>query len=354
MRSKSLARPRAPVLVLAAIAVTALIGQPTQAQAYTGVYIFGDSLSDSGNNALATAALTGFPNGVPQAVIDNTYVPSFPYLPQAGWNNAAGFATYSNGNTWATSFAAQLGTSALPSLAGGTNYAFGGARTLADGTPGNFPPSLNTQVSAALFNEGGMLDGDALYVVAGGGNNARDVLSQITPASTLPEIVTLFSQASAQFAIDIGNIVDRLQGAGAEDIVVWNVPNLGLVPAVTEEGAQAAGLGSLLAFNMNSALNYRLQGEAGVTTFDVFSLVTAADMNPVAFGLVNTDDACGAVINACDPATALFWDGIHPTAAGHQLLAGAMLAQVVPEPGTVWMMMAGLVGFGALVRRRRD
>ncbi len=41
-----------------------------------------------------------------------------------------------------------------------------------------------------------------------------------------------------------------------------------------------------------------------------------------------------------------------PNTIGHQILANAMVAAVVPEPGVVWLMMAGLVGVGAVVRRR--
>lgn len=334
-----------------ALGLAALCAAPAHAGPYSGLFIFGDSLSDSGNNALATAPLTTLPNGVPQLITGNSYIPSFPYKPQPGWNNAAGFATYSNGNTWATAFAAQLGASALPSLAGGTNFAFGGARISVDDSPNNFPPSLNTQVAIAL-GALGPLDSDALYVVAGGGNDARDVLSQVTPAMTPPDITNLFLAAAAQFAADIDGLVDKLQLAGAKDIVVWNVPNLGIAPAVTAQGPTASFLGSTLAAAMNAALELALQDDVDVSIFDLFGLVTTVDSNPGAFGLVNTNDACGAASNNCSPSTALFWDGIHPTAAGHQLLAAAMFAQVVPEPGSVWLVMAGLVGIGRVLRRR--
>lgn len=346
-----MASPLRQLLSAAALGLAALCAAPAYAGPYSSLFIFGDSLSDSGNNALATAPLTTLPNGVPQLITGNTYIPSFPYMPQPGWNNAAGFATYSNGNTWATSFAAQLGTSAMPSLAGGTNFAFGGARTSVDGSPNNFPPSLNSQVAMAL-GAPGPLDSDALYVVAGGGNDARDVLGQVTPTMTLPEINNLFLAAAAQFAFDIDSLVDKLQLAGAKDIVVWNVPNLGIAPAVTAQGPTASFLGSTLAAAMNAALELALQDDVDVSIFDLFGLVTAVDSNPGAFGLVNTNDACGAASNNCSPSTALFWDGIHPTAAGHQLIAAAMFAQVVPEPGSVWLVMAGLVGMGQVLRRR--
>ena len=44
-------------------------------------------------------------------------------------------------------------------------------------------------------------------------------------------------------------------------------------------------------------------------------------------------------------------DGIHPTAAGHRLIAGAMVA-FVPEPGTIVLLALGL--FGIVATRKRQ
>ena len=73
--------------------------------------------------------------------------------------------------------------------------------------------------------------------------------------------------------------------------------------------------------------------------------------DPAGFGLVNVTDACGAPTAHCDPATALYWDGIHPTAAGHALLAQGMLVVAVPEPSEVALMLTGLVFIAAWRRR---
>ena len=114
---------------LLALAVSATLALP--AAAFDSLVVFGDSLSDSGNNA---AAGLYDPN---QAVTGNGYIPSSAYKPAF---------TYSNGPVWATGVAAALGLRLAPSLAGGTNFAFGGATT---GTPGpgagGFPFSLLAQ-----------------------------------------------------------------------------------------------------------------------------------------------------------------------------------------------------------------
>ena len=67
-------------------------------------------------------------------------------------------------------------------------------------------------------------------------------------------------------------------------------------------------------------------------------------------------DACGAVGSVCNPATSLFWDGIHPTSAGHAILAQGMLAVVaVPEPEEYALLVAGslLVAWRTSAKRRR-
>jgi outer membrane lipase/esterase len=317
-----------PVFTLAAVVLASL---PAAASLYNSLVVFGDSLSDSGNNA---AAGLFDPN---QVITGNTYVPTNTYAPR----------TYSNGPVWASDVALQLGVPLQPSAAGGTDFAYGGATT--GPAVSVFPFSLLTQANQYLGVTGGVASPNALYVIAGGGNDARAAFPTIAvcPACLGPTVAS----TALTFATNVGTIVDQLQAAGAQHIVVWDTPNLGLAPAVVAAGG--ASLGSFLAASMNAALATRLNGEVGVSTFDIFGLGTAIALDPLTFGFTNVTDACGAVAGAnCN--TYAFWDGIHPTAAAHMEIADAFVAvATVPEPSTWATMILGFAGIGFMAYRRR-
>jgi len=301
---------------------------------FAGLYVFGDSLSDSGNIALAIGADPA------QVITGNTYIPSQPY--------ASG--QFTNGNVWVRDLATLMGLTPFgaPSLAGGGDFAFGGARVATDAA--GLPPSVSAQVGQFLAHTGGVAPSNALYVIDGGGNDARDVLDAIAggadPATAIPA-------AAAVYAIATGSLIDELQAAGAHRIVVWDVPDIGKVPSVTALGSGASFLGTALASAMNSALVARLAIETpGVSLFDMFGLQDAVISNPGAFGLVNVTDACGAPSNHCDAATALYWDGLHPTATVHGIIATDIAAQV-PEPSEVALLVCGFALLGWRLKRVR-
>lgn len=319
---------------LKAVAVATLAVAAGAAQAFDQLVVFGDSLTDSGNNAAIIGAQPS------QVITGNTYVPLYPYG-----------GAYTNGNTWVTNFAAGLGLpgGAVAALAGGGNFAFGGARTTVDGTNGDgFPYSATTQVTRYLLTSPPITP-DTLFVVAIGANDVRAAAETLAPDGS--NLISVATAAAVDYATGIGNIVDGLQSAGAQHIVVWNAPDVGRTPFALSGGPLASAAATFLAGAMNTALDARLAGEAGVTTFRMFEAFTPVFMNPGAYGFTNTTDACGAASNGCDPSTAVFWDGIHPTAAAHQVIAQAMLQVVaVPEPAT-WLLWS--VGIAALTRVRR-
>ena len=305
-----------------------------QASPYAGLVIFGDSLSDSGNNALLVGT------DASQVIADDSYFARIPF--------ASG--RYTNGPVWAERLATMLGLPLAPSLLGGSNYAFGGAETGIDGTdgPGGFPFSMRTQLGMYLADSGGAASAGSLYIVAGGGNNVRVALEAIQGGAD--PFLTIAATAAA-YAQDIGDIIDTLQGIGAEHILVWNTPNYGLTPAALFAGPMGSFLGTAMSQAMNDALALRLAGEpADLMRFDFFNFVNNSVANAASLGLSNVSHACGDPTAGCDPDTALFYDGIHPTAFGHQLLAAAVADIVVPEPSSLALLGLALL---VLVGQRR-
>jgi len=308
------------------------------AAAFGGLYVFGDSLSDSGNIALAIGSDPS------QVITGNSYIPSMPYASDQ----------FTNGDVWVKDFATLIGLAPFgqPSLAGGGDFAFGGARVATDGA--GLPPSLTMQESFFFGATGGVAPSNALYVIEGGGNDARDALEQVAmSAHPFQDLSAIAGAAAAAYADATGTLIDQLQAAGAQRIIVWDVPDIGKTPAVRSGGLLASFFGSFIASAMNDALLARLASEGSdVSLFDIFGLVHQVIADPAAWGLVNVTDACGAPSNNCDPATALYWDGIHPTATTHELIAG-QLALAVPEPAEVALMLSGLALVGWRVRRAR-
>src|SRR5271166_2660917 len=105
-------------LVLIGAALLALFAAPVSAAPFSAIYAFGDSLSDAGNAYIASGRKA--PPAPPYALVN-------------------GFGVFSNGPVWVQNLASELGLGALlPSLAGGTDFAVGGAQT---GAFGAYPGS---------------------------------------------------------------------------------------------------------------------------------------------------------------------------------------------------------------------
>ena len=292
------------------------------AQSSGGLIIFGDSVSDSGNFFHQTGDVVKAP---------------FEPIPDAPY--AIGGHHFSNNATWVEQLAETLDLvpSAHPAVVRPgrfTNYAFGRARARA-GAP-VFPMfDLGSQVGLFLTDFGGTAPSDALYVVFIGSNDARDAANEAAGGGNPVPIIAASVTA-------ISNNIVALFFSGAKTFVVLNVPNLGLLPAVPDPfrpGATAITVG------YNGALSGALDavesiiGPLGgqiirVDTFALFNDVVAD--GGMAAGLSNVTDACltffvqgGAICE--DPDAFLFWDGAHPTRAGHAILA-AEVAGVLPAP----------------------
>jgi outer membrane lipase/esterase len=294
---------------------------------YSSLFVFGDSLSDSGNNAVALA-----PNITPVPIPGNSFIATFPYMS----------GRYTNAQVWVQIVASSLALSANPSLLGGTDYPFGGALT---GGSNPIPPSLEMQAALFLSQHGPMIPSNALYIVEGGGENAQQALDAAGGCgSNLACINGIIQSTTAGYVGDIKTIDTELEAAGAKNIVVWNVPNIGVTPAVFAEGSAASILGTTIASVMNDALLAAIGNDPDIKLFDDFSLLNQVVADPGAFGLSNVTDACAQFIT-CDPSKFLFWDGIHPTSAAGTIISDAIESLVVPEPSTLTLLAAAFLGF---------
>ena len=324
---------------LAALAFSAI---SVAAQAIPLV-VFGDSLSDNGNNraVIQSGAGAAYAPTPASAITSNSYIPSIPY--------ASG--NYTNGDVWSDYLARRLGSVSgeTPSVLGGTNFAYGGARTggaINNGFP--FPSNLVDQVNAYLLGRGGVADSTAIFVIAGGGNNARDTVDAAAPVALSGgnpnAIIASGAQANAAYIL---TMVNQLRAAGAQKIVVWDTPNLGATPAALASGAAGAGLATAISSAYNQYLTVALTG-LPVTVFDVFGQLPVLAANSA---FVNTTNAC-VFGSACTTGTNyLFYDGIHPSTTAHRLIADILYAQV-PVPSVAFLLAIGLALMGFASRRR--
>jgi len=293
------------------------------ASPYSEIYVFGDSLSDPGNVFVVTGEQSVRPFNA-----DN--IPDAPY--------ARGGHHFSNGKTWVEQLSADLklkgGTGPALRTSAFTNYAFGAARARMTGVM-----DLSSQVGLFLSTTQGAIPADALYSVFVGGNDVRDATAtffDVFFTTGDPVVAQLAAEAVVGEAVQsIADNIVLLSSLGATHYLVPNVPDIGVTPAIQSLGPQAVAVATGLSAGFNAALEttlINLENGLGVqiTRLNVFKLINDAVADPDIADLVNVTEPCitplvrkGAFCNK--PDDYLFWDGIHPTRAGHDYLAEAAL-----------------------------
>lgn len=344
----------------AVLAVAILCSMTTSALAYDQLYVFGDSLSDTGNN---------------------------------------GRFTYDSNKhlLYDEVLAQRIGAALVASDNGGDNYAAGGGVAVPALNPAD---NTQDQVQSYLNRVNGRADGDGLYIHWIGGN---DLAAAALNPTTAPGVA--YNSAAAAAAQ-----VHSLLNAGAGTVIVPTVPNIGSTPqlmeliiqqalmpvqnaavqaayatlnslatpdndsrtqaihqALTAAAAQGSAIpqvqqaiaaqliaafdnlsaqaGQLTDFYNQNEDRLLAQGSGNIVRVDVNKLFSEAIANPAQFGFTNTAGmACppgvsSAVCSSAMPGfdssqTYLFADHFHPSPQAHQLIADYIQA-VLDGPAQV-------------------
>jgi phospholipase/lecithinase/hemolysin len=283
------------------------------AKDYTKIVVFGDSLSDTGNVAHLTEAKYGV--RIPGPIADYTdgrFTDGYDTVP----------AAQKYFGVWVEQLAASLPSRPRikNSLDGGTDYAYGFATT-GQGTAA-FTFGQGNALSVQVNNIGQQItdylathpriNDNTLFIVWGG---AIDLLY----ATSTNDVVN----AAIQQTLNVQRLID----AGATQFIIPNLPPLGLVPRLngspaTSIPATAASMlfNSYLATGLSVLRDFYPYRHLKLSELDVFALFNQIVAAPSDFALVNVT-ASSLGVYTVDPDTYLFWDDLHPTTRGHNILA---------------------------------
>jgi phospholipase/lecithinase/hemolysin len=262
-----------------------LIGLATaqaDSTAFSRLFVFGDSLSDTGN----LYAMTG----------------DYPAPPF--WNGR-----FSNGKLWVEYLADSLQMPIRPE----DNYAVAGATTgrlnANNGRGGRNYAGLQDEIDAFQTAHTQADSVDALFVVWAGANDFFAAISLGVP----PQVLVSNGVYNTSMAIV------RLKQSGAQHILVPNVPDLGVTPYVRGLGMGPQVSALCAAYNqvLAAALDNLAASGAPVIRVDAFSTLRDMALQPSEYGFTNSTDS--VLVLGGDPDQFLFWDSVHPTTRGHEV-----------------------------------
>jgi outer membrane lipase/esterase len=289
-----------PARIAAALAL-AFSAASASAQ-FTNVYVFGDSLSDAGQYG---SRFTTNPGLVTPQLVGQRY-----------------------------------GFTVTPSFTGGLGYAQGGARvnSPSSAVPAGVPDySIVQQVNLQLAKTPA-LDPGALYQIQGGANDIFQLATQFLGG----QITQVQLQAAVtQAALDLAAQVVKLRAAGAQYIVLQQLPDMGRTPDAIAAGPQAQQLFTTLSQTVfNTTLNSAIAASGvQVIQFNTSALLNEISSNPSLYGFVNTTQrGCTTATSLqCGPSTLVapnanmnyvFADGVHPTTGADIILSQAIVSMI--------------------------
>ncbi len=356
---------------------TALPVGAVRASPFTGITVFGDSLSDDGDIALAS----GLPN-------------------LTGTTSFQKFTT-NPGNVVVENLAARFGLPLAPSLIGGSDYAYGGSgvTTNSPGTAAGVP-TVTTQITGYLAANP-TLDANRLYTVWAGANDifyhgaaalagagAAQAIAAL-PANLPPAVrAAVVAQINAGAAAQVGvasvetadqagtnvtaaaaqevTLIGQLHAAGAKHVVVFNLPDIGGTPSAQATDKVAPGAAAAFT-SLTNAFNQVLTGGlttigTGIVPVNANLLFAETKANPAAFGFVNiVTPACTTASSlTCTQNTLiapgsnlsyLFADGVHPSTGADRAVSAAIVAELT-APAYVSLLAEAPLAFSYAQRTR--
>ena len=275
------------------------------------IYVFGDSLSDTGNMF---------------ALSNDIEPPSPPYFD----------GRFSNGPVWVETLAELLRLNTdfdtpitLDPLA--NNQAVGGAFTdTRNSNDDLIPPEVNAGILSQVDNfaaAGGRIKRKDLVIVWGGANNY---------------VFDLFAADPEDVVDDLKHAIEDLADLGGRMFLVPNLPDLGRTPlAVLNPNPLLAGALTELTGLHNTALSPMIAelredlDDVVIVELDIFTafnlLLDGSTFSQKVFPcLVQLDDrtripnpfdVCPQDGDTFDATGVLFWDLLHPTTAAHDIIA---------------------------------
>lgn len=291
---------------ISTVVVFVLLATTAYGQPYSEVYVFGESFVDMGNSKNLFWSYS----------ID--WPPSPPY---AG-------GRFCNGPVFPEVIAENLEIGPLDaSFAGGTNYAYGGARSVGENLMFGFIPipSVRNQIESYLADVGGVADPEALYILHDGGNDTAFAVEVFFGTGDWDAAEAIMEES----ALGMIESAQMLADAGAVHFVVPGAPFF-------SESAWLCGVAvaDTLANYYNSILGTGLAGLNGnlrILYFDLFGFETAITEHLIT-DCTNCVDWFDPTSSICSNPEDLFsWDQGHVTAAVQQLIGDAITVAMLKD-----------------------
>ena len=285
---------------------------------------FGDSLSDNGN-LYAGTTLLGDPTPGPPLYATGEYTDGVNSVP----------STSSPVGLWIEQLALGLNLPVpQPFAKGGLNFATASAQTGNNPAYSPAKPSIpwTTDQLNLFLKANPVPNANYLYAFWCGAN---DILAGVSPGVAVANVQ--------------GNI-DTLAKAGVKYFLWINMPPLGEGPGEINTSQRSAFDAASVTYNTawTAAIAQLKAAHPGIViaTFDVYSGFNAITANPSLYGFVNVTSSAQGLAGV-NPNTYLFWDTLHPTTAGHAIIASGAYNSIASAFGGLPAITSVTNAFGA-------